>query len=294
MAYLKIRAMTGKTVGAHREYLEKDGRAAAESYYNIDREDSWEKDMIITKMLHGKTDGRQYIELIQSFEQEEENPQYTAETIHKLGQEMAEQFESDGWQIVVVTHADTEHLHNHIIINTVNSIDGKKFDMSNRERRELQSFNDELCSRYGLRTLDESKAIKDELDMKNGRQPVTRSGAEYNVNRRKMTRKDDVRQRLQAVFSATDIYSDEDFKRKLEENLLTIGRETRSGTITYVDFDGVKHRSSTLGNFGRDDVNSLVRRNLEQKNTKVPEQRENGLTEQIRVQKSHGKGGMRR
>ena len=64
--------------------------------------------------------GRDKIHFIQSFSP---NDNLTYEQAHEIGMKMAEYFK--GFQVVVATHIDKKHLHNHIIINSVNFENGK-------------------------------------------------------------------------------------------------------------------------------------------------------------------------
>lgn len=93
--------------------------------------DNWSSDFRLTKAVFDNLEGRQYKHFTQAFEKESG---LSEEQIHKAEIDfvkMCKQFE--GFQAVVITHNDKEHLHNHIVINSVNSETGKKFRMSNSE-----------------------------------------------------------------------------------------------------------------------------------------------------------------
>lgn len=83
------------------------------------------EDMQLTKELFDKTEGRQYYWIVQSFDNEHGEQSYNAEDVHEMGKELAEVFAKKGYQVVVETHNDTDNLHNHLIINSVNSETGK-------------------------------------------------------------------------------------------------------------------------------------------------------------------------
>lgn len=53
-------------------------------------------------------------------------------------------------QVAVYTHADTDHVHNHIVINSINLETGKKFNNNKQALRNLRNFNDEVCREHGL------------------------------------------------------------------------------------------------------------------------------------------------
>lgn len=56
----------------------------------------------------------------------------------------------DRLQIIVSTHLDKDHLHNHFCFNSVSFLDGKKYNYSKSEMQRLRNVSDELCKEYGL------------------------------------------------------------------------------------------------------------------------------------------------
>ena len=270
MAVLKIKSSNGNVKDV-REYLERDERHTERTTLNIDDSRNWDKEMITNKMVHDKTDGRQYVWIVQSFENEKEKENYNAETVHHIGVEFSEQFAEKGYQVTVITHDDTDNLHNHIIINTVNSEDGRKIHLSNAKSKEntsksdflykeIYKVNDALCERYGLNTLSQSKENKTEREKNAGKQPTTYKTDEIYLKR---SFKEDMREKLQSIWNDRTIKSSTDFSRALEEQGLRISRITGTGNITYEDKDGNKARAKGLGAFNRDDVGDLLERNRE-------------------------------
>ena len=47
-------------------------------------------------------------------------------------------------QVAIYTHSDTDHIHNHIVINAVNLETGKKFNNNKQALRDLSKANDEV------------------------------------------------------------------------------------------------------------------------------------------------------
>ena len=92
-----------------------------------------------------KTDGRQYYHIVQSFSPDDN---LDAETAHEIGLKFAEFF--PGYQIVIASHCNTSHLHNHIIMNSVNMENGKKFHQTARELARAKEYSNQLCQEYGL------------------------------------------------------------------------------------------------------------------------------------------------
>lgn len=102
--------------------------------------------------LHGKNDGIQAHTIIQSFKPYETNEKQA----NQIGLELAEKI-ADGFQVAVYTHNDTEHIHNHIVINAV-GLDGRKYKSNAKQRHHVKDMNDELCREYGLSVVEQKNA----------------------------------------------------------------------------------------------------------------------------------------
>lgn len=258
-----------------KEYLEKNDRASLESTFNVIDEKNWDEEFQRTKEIYDKKDGRQYTHIIQSFDKESDNPNYTKENVHQAGKDLAEEYANQGYQIVVVTHTDTDNLHNHIIINSVNFETGKKIDISKDDIEELHKKNDEICEKHGLRTLDESKEIKTEREIEQGIQPTSRKTDEKWIAERGKSYKEKMRENLQDVFQNEKIKNDKDLREELYRYGLKISRETGTGNITYQDEYGHKARGNRLGAFNRTDLEKLYSRNIElERERKIKKQRQ--------------------
>ncbi len=108
----------------------------------------------VVKKQFRKTDGRTYYHIVQAFSPEDE---LSFETAHEIGLKFAEYF--TGFQAVVVTHMNTEHKHNHIVLNSVNYQTGKKFHQSAKEMAMAKEFSNQLCMAEGL-SITEAKASR--------------------------------------------------------------------------------------------------------------------------------------
>ncbi len=102
--------------------------------------------MILTKKQFNK--GDKYIAWhgYQSFKPDEVTP----ELCHEIGVKLAKQMWSDRFQVIVSTHLDKDHMHNHFCFNSVSFLDGKKYNYSKTEMQRLRNVSDELCKEYGL------------------------------------------------------------------------------------------------------------------------------------------------
>ena len=86
-------------------------------------EDNPLEDMINTKKRFNKNDGILAYHAYQSFKENEVSP----ELAHKIGVRLATEMWGDRFEAVISTHLNTNHIHNHFVINSVSFIDGKKY-----------------------------------------------------------------------------------------------------------------------------------------------------------------------
>ena len=102
--------------------------------------------MIMTKQQFNKSDKYIAWHGYQSFKPDEITP----ELCHEIGIKLAKQMWGDRFQVIVSTHLDKDHLHNHFCFNSVSFLDGKKYNYSKSEMQRLRNLSDELCKEYGL------------------------------------------------------------------------------------------------------------------------------------------------
>ena len=104
------------------------------------------KEFIATKKHWNKQDGMQYYYAVQSFE---DNLNISPLLAHQMAREWAEKCYPNH-EVYVATHLDTDNIHSHIVINSVNMKTGRKIHQSTKELNEMRKVNDELCIKYGL------------------------------------------------------------------------------------------------------------------------------------------------
>ena len=110
-------------------------------------------EMTATKNSYHKPDGRLYYHLVQSFPSGYE---IEPELAHKIAVELAEKA-FNKYEVVVATHIDREHIHSHLVLNSVSFEDGKKYHSNKESVEELMKLSDEICQRYGVHVLDAPK-----------------------------------------------------------------------------------------------------------------------------------------
>ena len=107
-------------------------------------------EMMNTKLRYKKADGRMYYHLLQSFHPDEK---LTPETAHKIALRFAEE-NFKGYEVLIATHVDRNHIHSHFVINSVNADDGYKYHPDNNEIQRLRDSSDKLCLEYGLSVIE--------------------------------------------------------------------------------------------------------------------------------------------
>lgn len=155
--------------------------------------------MILTQKQYGKDDGYIAWHGYQSFKPDEVTP----ELAHEIGLKTANEMWGDRFQIIVTTHLNKDHLHNHFCFNSVSFIDGGKYNYSKSELRKLRDVSDRICAEHGLSVIKNPHKAPSRpvwLDEKNGK--LTR----YNVYR------EDVREA--ANYSRNPYYMEDYLRRK--------------------------------------------------------------------------------
>ena len=118
------------------------------SGYNLSSIETSYEEMQVTKLLWNKTDGRTYKHYVQSFAPDEE---ITPEQAHAIANEFVEscpQFK--GFEVLIATHQDREHIHTHFILNSVSFEDGHKFQQKSTELQEMKDLSDKICLKHGI------------------------------------------------------------------------------------------------------------------------------------------------
>ncbi len=106
--------------------------------------------MMNTKLSYNKMDGRLAFHAVQSFKPRELTP----DECHKLGIQLAKQMWGNRFEVVVSTHLDKKHLHNHFVVNSVSWVDGKKYDNKKADIDHFREINDAICKEHGLNVID--------------------------------------------------------------------------------------------------------------------------------------------
>ncbi|MDR1816058.1 MAG: relaxase/mobilization nuclease domain-containing protein [Clostridiales Family XIII bacterium] len=106
--------------------------------------------MAATKRRFGKEGGNLAYHAYQSFKPGEVAPQLA----HEIGVALAQEIFGGRFEVVVATHLDKGHIHNHLVINSVSCVDGKKYDDCKASYRRIRETSDRLCREHGLSVIE--------------------------------------------------------------------------------------------------------------------------------------------
>ena len=115
---------------------------------NCDGENAF-KEFMATKKSYGKTDGMNFYQYVQSFSPEEN---ITPHQALEIAIEFAEKAWT-GYEVLVATHCDAQHIHSHFVINSVSFENGKKLRQNPNTLKSLRVLSDEICRQHNLSTL---------------------------------------------------------------------------------------------------------------------------------------------
>ena len=188
-------------------------------------------EMMSTKMRYGKTDGRMFYHLVQSFSPDEN---ISPETAHEIALKFAER-EFGNYEVLVATHTDKAHIHSHFIINSVSCENGCKLRPAKDFIEQLRNASDLLCMEYGFSIIPSQQKKTSVQQM---------SSREY----RSAVRGESYKMRLAAVIddAMTTAQSKEDFIGLMEAEGYGVVWTDERKYITYITQDGKRCRDRSL------------------------------------------------
>ncbi|MEG1958127.1 MAG: relaxase/mobilization nuclease domain-containing protein [Lachnospiraceae bacterium] len=193
-----------------------------------------------TKVLFGKIGGRQGYHYVLSLKPGEGDPQI----MYDIAMRFAEELFHNEYEVVVAVHTDRDHIHAHLVFNSVNLINGYKYQYHNGDwQKMIQPITNRLCQEYGLH-ITPAEYVK---EPQNVARPQWEKEQQYN-----QLIKDDV---LYCAFRA------ESMKHFLFL-LGKLGYEVKDGAHIAVKAPGMKRfrRIDTLSDdYTRDNLESLIK-----------------------------------
>ena len=106
--------------------------------------------MMATKRQWNKEDKIVAFHGCQSFAPGEVTP----DKAHEIGMKLANALWGDRFEVVVATHVDKSHMHNHFVLNSVSFADGYKYNDCNKTYMRMRQTSDRLCREYRLSVIE--------------------------------------------------------------------------------------------------------------------------------------------
>lgn len=102
--------------------------------------------MIMTKKRYGVEGGIVAFHAYQSFASGEVTP----DQAHQLGVRLAKELWGDRFEVIVATHLDKAHIHNHFVLNSISFADGKRYNDCKATYKRMRETSDRLCRENSL------------------------------------------------------------------------------------------------------------------------------------------------
>ena len=230
------------------------------------------------KKLWDKDSGRMYAHNIISWHKDE---QITPEQALEFGKEFAENWFS-GFQTLVAVHKDKDHIHCHLVTNSVSYEDGRKLHNTKKDLERMKQLTNQMCRKRGLTVAEKGKHF-DGSQIEKG-EVIAWSKDKYNLFRQQV--KDSfVADCAMAVLKALEnCISKEKFIEKMKQFGWNVNWTEKRKHITFQNQDGKKVRDSNLSktfhlDISKEDLENEFDRNYER--VRVEAERTNGADEEL-------------
>ena len=230
------------------------------------------------KKMWDKDSGRMYAHNIISWHKEE---QITPEQALEFGKEFAEKWFS-GFQTLVAVHKDKEHIHCHLVTNSVSYEDGRKLHNTRKDLERMKQLTNQMCRERGLTVAEKGKHF-DGSQIEKG-EVIVWSKDKYNLFRQQV--KDSfVADCAMAVLKALEnCISKEKFIEKMKQFGWNVNWTEKRKHITFQNQDGKKVRDNNLSktfhlDISKEDLENEFDRNYER--VRAEAERTNGADEEL-------------
>ena len=230
------------------------------------------------KKMWDKDTGRMYAHNIISWHKDE---QITPEQALEFGKEFAENWFS-GFQTLVAVHKDKEHIHCHLVTNSVSYEDGRKLHNTKKDLERMKQLTNQMCRERGLTVAEKGKHF-DGSQIEKG-EVIAWSKDKYNLFRQQV--KDSfVADCAMAVLKALEnCISKEKFIEKMKQFGWNVNWTEKRKHIIFQNQDGKKVRDSNLSktfylDISKEGLENEFNRNYER--VRAEAERTNGADEEL-------------
>ena len=230
------------------------------------------------KKMWDKDTGRMYAHNIISWHKDE---QITPDQALEFGKEFAEKWFS-GFQTLVAVHKDKDHIHCHLVTNSVSYEDGRKLHNTRKDLERMKQLSNQMCRERGLTVTEKGKHF-DGSQIEKG-EVVAWSKDKYNLFRQQV--KDSfVADCAMAVLKALEnCISKEKFIEKMKQFGWNVNWTEKRKHIIFQKQDGKKVRDSNLSktfhlDISKEGLENEFNRNYER--VRAEAERTNGADEEL-------------
>ena len=230
------------------------------------------------KKMWDKDSGRMYAHNIISWHKDE---QITPDQALEFGKQFAETWFS-GFQTLVAVHKDKDHIHCHLVTNSVSYEDGRKLHNTKKDLERMKQFTNQMCRERGLTVAEKGKHF-DGSQIEKG-EVIAWSKDKYNLFRQQV--KDSfVADCAMAVLKALEnCISKEKFIEKMKQFGWKVNWTEKRKHITFQNQVGKKIRDSNLSktfhlDISKEDLENEFDRNYER--VRAEAERTNGADEEL-------------
>lgn len=202
-------------------YITNPKKAAVVSSFYLDDNKNYAEQFADTAKIWNKAqskNSRKYYHFIHSFSPDDN---ISPQTAHRFTEELCKKFFSHS-EVVIATHTDTNHIHSHIVINSVNFDNGKMLQISPKRYTAIKDYSNEIADRENLAVVNFRKPTREKVRQSQAeKQIILRGGTSW---------KQELAEVIDLALSSVDNLFD--FEKFLNNYGVTLTRNTEK-TIAY-------------------------------------------------------------
>ena len=230
------------------------------------------------KKMWDKDSGRMYAHNIISWHKDE---QITPEQALEFGKEFAENWFS-GFQTLVAVHKDKDHIHCHLVTNSVSYEDGRKLHNTRKDLERMKQLTNQMCRERGLTVTEKGKHF-DGSQIEKG-EVVAWSKDKYNLFRQQVKDSFVADCAMEVLKALENCISKEKFIEKMKQFGWNVNWTEKRKHITFQNQDGKKVRDSNLSktfhlDISKEGLENEFNRNYER--VRAEAERTNGADEEL-------------
>ena len=192
------------------------------------------------KKVWDKDSGRMYAHNIISWHKDE---QITLEQAFEFGKEFAEKW-FQGFQTLVAVHKDKDHIHCHLVTNSVSYEDGRKLHNTKKDLERMKQLTNQMCRERGLTVVEKGKHF-DGSQIEKG-EVIAWSKDKYNLFRQQVKDSFVADCAMEVLKALENCISKEKFIEKMKQFGWSVNWTEKRKHITFQNQDGKKVRDSNL------------------------------------------------